>query len=158
MSAGKPVYCIDSSALIGGYNRIYPAHVFVKLWDNMSDLVEDGRLVAPEEVLKELEYQRDDLTKWAKARKPMFHRPNYHETAFLSQIATDFKALSKSTVAANTADPFVVAMAKIHGYIVISEEKRGSLKNPKIPQICKHYHVAHVPFLNLILAEGWVFL
>jgi hypothetical protein len=143
--------------MMAGYKRVYPPSVFVKLWGNMSDLVRQGRLVAPEEVYKELEYQEDDLALWAKEHRQMFAKPDYREMAFMTEIARDFPQLSKSTIAANTTDPFVVAMAKIHGHLVVSEEKGESQRNPKIPQICRLYHVSHVPFLNIVLAEGWVF-
>jgi phytoene/squalene synthetase len=123
----------------------------------MSDLVEEGRLFAPEEVLKELEYQEDDLTDWAKKHRKMFVPPDYHQIAFLTEIARDFPQLAQSKVSANTADPFVIALAKVNGYIVVSEERRGSFQNPKIPQICAHYHVTHVPFLSILKAEGWTF-
>ncbi|MGH2561933.1 MAG: DUF4411 family protein [Thermomicrobiales bacterium] len=113
--------------------------------------------MAPEEVLKELEYQEDDLTTWAKEHKQMFAKPDYYLIAFLTEIARDFPQLSQSKVAANTADPFVIALAKVKGYVVVSEEKRESLKNPKIPRLCRHYQVSPVSFLHLITGEGWVF-
>jgi hypothetical protein len=152
------VYCIDSSALIAGHNRIYPRRVFAGLWSKMGDLIDEGRLFAPEEVWKELEYQADDLTQWAKDHGRMFVSVDYRQTAFLTEIARDFPQLSRSKVAANTADPFVIALAKVKNYVVVSEERGGSIANPKIPLICDHYKVPHIPFLRIILDEGWVFL
>jgi hypothetical protein len=158
LSALRSTYCIDTSALIGGYNRIYPQPNFVGLWERMGDLVDAGRLVSSEEVYKELAYQEDALFDWAKAHRAMFHQANYREQAFMTQIANEFPGLSRSRTSANTADPFVVAHAGVHGYIVVSEEKReGSDVHPKIPMICRRFSVAHHPFLTIIKMEGWVF-
>lgn len=89
MSEGQ-IYCIDSSALIAAHNRIYPRNVFVGLWEKVGELVQQARLVAPEEVHKELEYQEDDLTTWAKEHRQMFAKPDYYLIAFLTEIARDF--------------------------------------------------------------------
>ena len=156
MTAGV-VYCIDTSALMAGYKRLYPRHVFAGLWNRMGELIQQGRLIAPEEVFKELEGQDDDLTAWIKKNRSMFVAPDYYQTGVISQIAVDFPPLVRTGVSANRADPWVVAVAKTRGCIVVSEEKRGSIENPKIPQICRRYRVTHVPFLHIAMAEGWVF-
>lgn len=157
MSAGT-VYCLDTSALIAGYHRIYPYTIFGGLWNKIDDLIQAGRLFSSVEVYKELEYQEDALFDWAKERKRMFLEANLYEKAFLTQIASTFPGLATSKTAANTADPFVIAQAKIHGRVLITEELRlGSVKNPKIPLICQHFGVAYDPFLAIIKMEGWTF-
>jgi hypothetical protein len=157
MSAGM-IYCLDTSALIAGYHRIYPYTIFGGLWNEIDGLIEARRLFSSEEVYKELEYQKDSLFEWAKERKQMFLRADLHEQAFLTQIATTFPGLATSKTSANTADPFVIAQAKIHGRVLITEERRlGSVKNPKIPLICQHFGVTYEPFLTIIKKEGWTF-
>lgn len=153
----RPIYCIDTSSLITGFKRLYPAQVFVGLWRQIDALVEEGRLRAPEEVYRELEDQDDELTKWIKRHRTMFIAPDYYQTAVISQIAVAFPSLSKSKVSANTADPWVIALAESKGYIVVSEERGGSVQNPKIPQMCQHYRLTHISFLSIVLNEGWVF-
>ena len=117
-------YCIDTSALIGGYHRLYPYAIFGGLWLKIDDLIQAERLFSSLEVYKELEYQDDDLFASAKERNRMFLKADLYEQAFLTQIAKAFPGLATSKTAANTADPFVIAQAKVHGRVVISEEKR----------------------------------
>lgn len=156
MNSGQ-IYCIDTSALIAGFHRIYPYQVFLGLWEKIGNLADQGRLIAPEEVYQELAFQEDALFAWAKHRRNMFVAPDYRQLAFLTEIARDFPRLSQSKVSANTADPFVIALAKVKNCVVVSDERGGSDQHPKIPFICKHYDVAHISFLDIVLAEGWTF-
>ncbi|MCK4820763.1 DUF4411 family protein, partial [bacterium] len=65
-------YCIDTSALIDLWRRNYPRDIFKSLWNEIEDLISYRRLVAPREVLKELEKQDDELLVWAKKNLEMF--------------------------------------------------------------------------------------
>jgi hypothetical protein len=55
----------------------------------------------------------------------------------------------------NQADPFVIALAKVSGYTVITEETGiGSLG--KIPGVCSAMKVECINLMQLIDAEDWV--
>lgn len=59
----------------------------------------------------------------------------------------------------NGADPFVIAMAKDGGahWVVINEEKPGSIEHPKIPFVCNAESVQSMTFQQFMLAEKWQF-
>jgi len=48
------MYCIDTSALIHGWRRDYPPDVFRSLWQQLDQLVAEGKLFSSIEVLLEL--------------------------------------------------------------------------------------------------------
>jgi Domain of unknown function (DUF4411) len=54
----------------------------------------------------------------------------------------------------NGADPFVIAMAKDAGWIVVADAHPGSAREPKIPFLCESKSVPWLTFQQLILAEG----
>ena len=156
MSPGQ-TYCIDTSGLTAGYWRVYPAAVFGGVWSKIADLIEEGRLIAPEQVYKELKKQDDALYQWVKARRKMFVAEDPDQIRMASQITNDFPNLAKKHSVAKPADPWVVALASLRGLWVIHDEKAGSVENPKIPQLCRKYGVVEKRFVDIILNEGWLF-
>jgi hypothetical protein len=65
-------YCIDTSAILDGWVRYYPIDSFPGLWMNLDELIDAGRLVTSDEVLRELEAKEDEALKWAKGRPKLF--------------------------------------------------------------------------------------
>jgi len=53
-----PGYVVDTNALIDLWRRRYPPDVFPTLWQRIEELISSGELVAPQEVLSELQKQR----------------------------------------------------------------------------------------------------
>jgi predicted nucleic acid-binding protein len=49
------MYCIDTSVWIDAWRDYYPPDVFGSLWERMDHLVRAGKVIAPVEVLLELE-------------------------------------------------------------------------------------------------------
>jgi hypothetical protein len=55
------------------------------------------------------------------------------------------------------ADPFVIALAKLNGLVVVTDEKpTGTLNRPNIPDVCDAYGVIWIPLLQLIKRENWI--
>ncbi len=123
----------------------------------MSDLVDEGRLRASVAVFDELKKQKDDLFHWVNLRTHMLVEKNIDQLRYQSQISTDFPQLARRHSSASPADPWVVALARMNRYIVVSNEKTGSIENPKIPHICNRYGVTHWTVTRLIHEEGWIF-
>ena len=156
MTAG-PVYCIDTSAILEGRVRAYPPDHFVQLWQNIEQLIASGRLVAPEEVRIELERKDDDVFGWAKGISNLFISYDTHQMREVMLIANRFPLFVNNPKVKNRADPFVIALAKERGCIVVTEERPGSPDSPKIPFVCDHFRVPHIRFLDIVRREGWRF-
>ena len=56
------------------------------------------------------------------------------------------------------ADPFVIALARSQTphLTVITEEKGGSQKKPKIPYVCREEGIRSISLLELIVEQKWV--
>ena len=122
-------FSIDTSAILDGWRRHYPREAFPGLWDHLEALIRSGDLRASEEVKHELEKKDDDHPRLIDTRRGR-----------------------------SGADPFVIALAKVRGSAVITgETPSGSLKRPKIPDVCRAIGVEPIGLLDLIRREGWVF-
>jgi len=152
-------YCIDTSALIDGWVRWYPKDVFPSLWDNTEELVEDGEIIAPDEVLNELEKKEDSLAKWAVDKKEMFCVLDEDLQKLARRVLKRFPRLVDASASVPEADPFVIALArKTKGTVVTGEKPTGKLdSNPHIPDVCVHYGIKCIGMLELIREQKWVF-
>ena len=153
-------YSIDTSGLTHGWRDRYPPDVFPAIWDNISDLIDNGELMASEEVLRELETGSDDLYDWARAHSRMFI-PLSHD---IQEAVTNILAAHPEWVPAdrsrNMADPFVVALAIVRGCTVVSAETWSPSPYPervRIPNVCASFGIQHIEFLDMMRRQGWVF-
>ncbi len=145
---------VDTSSILETWHRNFPRDVTPGLWARIEKLIDDGDLVAPEEVLVELSKKDDEINAWAKARPQMFLPLDNLQVAQVKSIVNGFPNLLKK--GRNSADAFVIALAAVTGCIVITEEAAdGSLKKPKIPLICAAIDVRCTNVVGLMRREGW---
>jgi hypothetical protein len=64
------LHCVDTCSFIT--MKHYPRDLFDPLWSFIEELIGTGRLLAPNEVLRELSKRDDDIFKWAKTQKNAF--------------------------------------------------------------------------------------
>ena len=155
--ATGPVYCVDTSAFVDAYTRRLQPTVFKGFWRKIDELIDAGRLVAPKQVLEELEDIHDDLYAWAKARERIFTQLDMYQKIEARNIAIAFPALTTKDPKKNYADPFVVALAKSRGYTVVAQEVGGSDQDPKIPFICRRIGVPCFTLFDMMVNEKWEF-
>jgi hypothetical protein len=158
------VYCIDASSLIK-LKQDFRRNVFPTLWDKVEKLIQQGRLIAANEVLEEI--KRDDaLGPWARKNKRMFKKLDQEQIELAGEVACKFPELAKPGRFGPAADPFVVALARVQvqstsssllppdSECVVVTEERGP---NKIPSACKHYSVTCVSLVDLFERESWTF-
>ena len=151
------IYSIDTSALVDGWRRYYPPDIFPGLWDRIGESVEDGRIIATDEVLVELEKGDDDLYKWALAQKRMFVPLDEDVQNAAMDILAKHPLVPRNALGP-IADPFVIALAQIRGCTVVSGEIwTNSPNKTKIPNVCSALGIKHINFLELIREHRWVF-
>jgi hypothetical protein len=152
----KKTYCIDTSALIAAWYERYKPNRFPKLWDQFDQLVTDGRLVSSTLVLRECNKQRpEELHGWLKPREAMFIAPDETVQQQVDHIVNTYTALVSAGKEKFQADRFVIALAKVSGYTLITEETGiGSLG--KIPGVCNAMKVECINLMQLIDEEDWV--
>ena len=151
-------YSIDTSALMDGWLRYYPPEHFPGLWGRVDSLIDEGRLLASEEVLVEVSEHADSLAGWLRARQSEVIIPTDNTvTVAVRRILAAHERLVMSGSGRNRADPFVIAVARLHGATVVTGEKGGNASRPKIPSVCDDLGVLHTSLIGMIQAEGWVF-
>jgi rRNA maturation endonuclease Nob1 len=161
------IYVIDSSALID-MKRTYPVDVFPGVWSRLENLVENGRLIAPQEVLFELQKRDDELTEWVKEHDLMFKEPTATQINIVQQILAKFPSFVKLN-RKHDADPWVVALAynlvkakqsTINGTqldpIVVAHETLDGNK-VKIPYVCQNYGLQCIKAIEMFRKESWTF-
>ena len=159
------IYIIDSSSLIE-LNKHSAMDVFVSVWKNISDLIDNDRLVAPKEVLNEIKDYDDTLTNWAKNQKKLFKNPSARQIEIVQEILRDYPALIDVNVK-HSADPWVIALAielssssqktlvKIKRIIVTEEKLRGD--KVRIPFVCNQKLIETIDIVEMFRTEGWKF-
>ena len=152
------VYSVDSSALIDGWIRHYPPDHFPSVWIEIESLIDEGRFLLSEEVLREIERHDDPLNEWLQDRRDRVVVPTTNEVAVgVREILRSHERLVMSGSGRNRADPFVIAVARLHNAVVLTGEKGGTPSKPKIPSVCEDLDIRAISLLDLIKEEGWVF-
>lgn len=152
-----PGYVIDTNALIDLWRRRYPRDVFPTLWQKIERLIKSGEIVAPQEVLNELQRQHDELHVWAKKQK-CFKDLDRDQIECVRRILKTFPALIDEKKTVPDADPFVIALAMEKGWKVVSSENpAGASTRKRIPDVCAHYRVPCLALLEFFRDQHWNF-
>ncbi|XOB63844.1 DUF4411 family protein (plasmid) [Campylobacterota bacterium DY0563] len=159
------IFVIDTSALID-MKRWYPREAFPELWEKIERMVNDGEIIAPQEVLYEIERGDDELKEWCKENAKMFVDVDYQMIEVFNKVRDkyDKKEWEKHSEEEYWADPWVISLAvsteiikdvgKEHPVIVTSENQ---VKPNKIPTIAREFGIEsiNVPqFMKEILGGG----
>ena len=150
-------YCIDTSPLIVLKNY-YARDIFPSLWQDFDKLMQQRIVIAPREVLRELEKIADELWQWAKARKKMFRKLDREQIQFAQDIMARFPDLVDPEKETPDADPFVVSLARSESGAVITEERRTGPSpggRPKIPNVCDAFGVRRLTLTDFFREQNW---
>jgi len=150
------IYCIDTSSLIEASTRYYPSSSFPSLWVRLETLINDGRLCAPEEVQGEIAKQDDYLKEWGRAHHGLFVPLDQDQMGEASRIVATFERLVDTVRNRSAGDPWVIALAKLKGYTIVTQERKAPSKI-KIPDVCEHYGLDYISLIELIRREKWTF-
>ena len=151
--AGGICYSIDTSSLINWWVEDYSPDVFPGLLPKMEALMAASRLRAVRSVKDEL--GDGDLRKWCLAQEGFFVEEHEQIQQRVAQLMAAYQNPKKPR-GIDKADPFVIALADIIGWHVVSAEKGGSLaSNPNIPIVCDAIGVEHIRFLDMLRLEKW---
>jgi len=90
------VYSFDTSAILEGWRRSYPPDIFSSLWTKIDQLIDDGVVIASDEVRVELEKKADEVFAWAKERSQMFIPPTIEIQEAVVEILSEFPTLVDS--------------------------------------------------------------
>lgn len=155
-------YVVDTSALIEGWQK-YPSDVFASLWVNIGEMINDGKIVAPEEVKNELSVGGDDLFDWCKNFPDFFLKIEADVQMSVTNLLKNpehQKLLNLKTPSIYNADVWVIGTAQTKKLTIIHEEKLLTSPSPyrnKIPNVCNDLNISHLSFLDFIKQQKWKF-
>lgn len=146
----QPRFCLDTSAFINPWRRMWPLDLAPRFWDDLAALAAGGRLVVSEEVREELDRKDDELAAWARAHVPEWHPLTDEVQTVVTEIMGRWGRLVDSKRYRSGADPFVVATARVTGTTVVTDEGPGDEKTIRIPYVCGQLGVPCLGLLDFV--------
>lgn len=152
-------YSIDTSAILEAWRRRYPPDVFPAVWERLDKVVQNGDLMASEEVFLEIEKRDDEVLEWARKHKAtMFVPIDQEQQKHVTEILAKHERLVDTRKNRSTADPFVIALAKSRQCAVVTAEAAtGKPEKPNIPDVCLAMGVRTINLLEFFREQGWRF-
>ena len=130
-------FVIDTSAWL----RIDGRADAEDVWAMIVHLIGQGRIVVCAQVFSELRESSIYLLRLKPHEKAL--RAGDRGTddipylQLVGRITYEHPAMSKATGTKTPADPYIVALAEMDGYVVVTEESTHTRPNRKIPTVCK---------------------
>lgn len=150
-------YIVDSNVLIGFYESI-PMQVYETQWNMLKHYIEEGRIVICEAVFNEVK-KAEELKTWLNNFKEAV-KDCYSPKVIVEAktIINDYPKLIDINNPSDQADPYLIALAKINNYCVLTNEKyvEGG-KKTRIPYICKQLSIEYMSTKEFYLEEKWKF-
>ncbi len=149
-------YVVDTGIWIR-IGQHHPPDIFVRLWQHLDATIAASNLISPEEVLQELERGSDDLAATVGARVGLFLPLDDPQMAAVADVMQACPTLIDTESERNRADPFVVALARVRGGTVVTDERpRKAATAPfKIPDARAHYHIPCLDWFGFLREVGW---
>ena len=152
------LYCLDTSALIESWWRLYRPSSFPTFWKRIEEAIAKAQLIAPMFVLDELKRKEgDQLYAWAESHGFIFHPMETELQIAQKKIVNRYPRLISEAKNRSLCDPWVIALAQINQCAVVSEENRGGNSTPKIPDVCDELRIKSMKVADLIEELGWKF-
>ena len=165
------VFLIDSNIFITPYQNYYKFSIAPSYWEQLSEMSLNGKVLSLDSVRDELcvekkEEKKDTLQKWVEGSfKGDFKQKNTEKV--VKQYARIINYIRESDLYSDqalqtwsnikVADPWIVAVAKVYDYTVVTFEKYNNslsskqpAKNPKIPNICEEFNVRYTGLFEMM--------
>lgn len=141
-------YVFDSNIFMNLQQR-QPIDVYPSVWEKISELMKGGIIISSQEVYEEILVGEDYLSEWAKQRNEYFLPTDEETQKVVRDILLMHRGLVEGGKKKNNADPFVIAVAKINGCTIVSEETPTNNPNsPKIPDVCSNLGINCINFVS----------
>jgi hypothetical protein len=142
--------------------RYFPTDVFTGLVERVEELIAAGRFIAPALVKEEVgAVGTAGLIAWTENHAGIFI-PTAEVLTEAQAIQNQFAGLRDPKAEYEEADAYVIALAKMRGGTVVTQETPAAEKrNPKrthfIPDVCRELGISCISLLGLMRREGWKF-
>lgn len=148
-------YSLDTSALINPWRRMWPRDLLPDFWAGLAAMNADGHVVLSDEVREEIEHKDDELATWARENITHWHPLTEDVQRCVREIMERWGALVDQRPNQGSADPFVIATARVTGAVVVTDESPVSTElRPKIPYVCRQLGIDCVDPLEFVRRAG----
>jgi hypothetical protein len=137
------VFVFDTSAFINGSRHHYFLDTMAGVWALVEAAIDDGRVVVPREVYRELLAQDDEITTLVRRHEHVIAEP----TEGVQRRAGVFQQMFPKPGLRDLADPFVMAEAEARGFAVVTYEgitfagERAKKADDKLPALCGEFGI-----------------
>lgn len=143
-------YLLDTNIFIESKNRYYGFDIAPGFWEWLNIVMTNGDINSIKNVYDELMKGKDeDLLTWINSRKGFFLDIDENTLKYAKDLSIWAENQNYKQHAINTfwqsADLFLVAHAKAHGFVVVTLEKPEPNRKSriKIPEACQHLKVEY---------------
>jgi predicted nucleic acid-binding protein len=157
------MYVLDTNVFIEAARRYYAFDIAPPFWESLIQHAKNGRIYSIDRVKQELERGKDELATWATSQfNDAFASTDeedviasYSEVMNWVQAQDQFLDAAKADFAA-VADGWLVAYAKVKGYIVVTHELPAIDARSKvpIPNVCEALGVSYVDTFAMLRELG----
>lgn len=153
MSANDEFYSLDSSSFLT-LGEIFSGEDLEECWRIVERLAHAGRVKTSEFVLEEV--RRNDPNVFARLvpLRDLIHvtidEPLFQEAGRLSAL---YPIMARINRQQDSADPWVIAIAKLRGYKVICEE--SAVKPQRMATVCTRERIPCGNILDLLTSNGF---
>ncbi len=133
----------DTSCYINGQRDQLPLSTFPSVWAAVGEAINDGRIILPRAVYRELTEQDDDVARWIKEYEHKQAEPVEEVQRLTGQLTAEFPRPGPR----DAADPWVIAEASHRGFTVVTYEGRTFSGVPtrrwqrSMPGICRRFEI-----------------
>jgi len=133
------VFVFDTSAFINGSRHHYFLDTMAGVWTLVEAAMDDGRVVVPREVYRELLAQEDEITALVRRHDQVIAEPAERVQRRAGVLQ---EAFFPKPGLRDLADPFVMAEAEARGFAVVTYEgitfagERAKKADDKLPALC----------------------
>lgn len=144
-------YSFDTNVFID-IKYWYPKDVFIVVWKELTNLVQQGVILATYTVKEEIDRQRDELFQYINQFPNLFVEPTPREQEIVRQLV-NHERLDKwgKGDSEHIADSYVVALAAAHNLTVVTHENY-ELRN-KVPTACEILGIEYINFQEVLRRE-----
>jgi Domain of unknown function (DUF4411) len=157
------MYSFDTSAFMDWQARYYPPDIFTSLVAEIEELIVKGECSAVELVKEEIDaVGTPELRAWAKRNEVLFAPLDPIVQVEAASIESRYPDLMDPRSPYQSADAYVIALAKVKGGTVVSQEtsaaeKRSAKITHYIPDVCRDLGIPCINLLGLMRREKWTF-
>lgn len=156
------MYSIDTNIIIDWWERRYPPDVFPSVRRKFENVV-GVKLFAPERVKDEINrVGSPELKLWAHQHGGLFIPHDVALQTEANSISINFPGLIDPNASNDEADRWIIALAKVKGYKVVTHETSAAMKRrpPRshyIPDVCNALSIPCINLVELMREEHWSF-